>query len=192
MGEISMRNYTDKLIDLLEAGKQDTPKYQKICQKAEIKREKAKAKYCENAYEMLERIVEQAAMRGIKLGIEIREDLEEIPLDSDWDFFFQRFDDPTVCYWHDIGHAQIKENLGFIHHRLHLESMASRLGGFHLHDVEFPARDHRPPGRGMIDYEGLKHLVKPDHIKVFELSPSLKPEAAREGVAHLKSVWGHE
>ena len=32
-------------------------------------------------------------MRGIKLGIEIREDLEEIPIDSDWDFFFQRFDD---------------------------------------------------------------------------------------------------
>ena len=25
MGEIDMRNYTDKLIDLLEAGKQDTP-----------------------------------------------------------------------------------------------------------------------------------------------------------------------
>ena len=98
-----MRNYTDKLIDLLEAGKQDTSKYQKICQKAEIKREKAKAKYCENAYEMLERIVEQAASRGIKLGVEIREDLEEIPLDSDWDFFFQRFQDPTVCYWHDIG-----------------------------------------------------------------------------------------
>ena len=32
----------------------------------------------------------------------------------------------------------------------------------------------------MIDYEGLKHIVKPEHIKVFELSPSLKPDAARE------------
>ena len=29
MGEISMRNYTDKLISLLEAGKQDTPRYQR-------------------------------------------------------------------------------------------------------------------------------------------------------------------
>jgi len=47
MGEIDMRNYTDKLIDLLEAGKQDTPKYQKLCQAAEIKREKKKTKYCE-------------------------------------------------------------------------------------------------------------------------------------------------
>ena len=88
--------------------------------------------------------------------------------------------------------TQIKENLGFIHHRLHLESMTERLGGFHLHDVQFPARDHRPPGQGMIDFEGLKHLVKPEHIKVFELSPSLKPSAAREGVAHLKSIWGED
>ena len=40
LGEIDMRNYTDKLIDLLEAGKQDTPKYQKLCQAAELKREK--------------------------------------------------------------------------------------------------------------------------------------------------------
>ncbi len=75
MGEIDMRNYTDKLIDLLEAGKQDTPKYQKLCQKAELKREKAKVKYCDLAYKMLEQITEQASMRGIKLGIEIREDL---------------------------------------------------------------------------------------------------------------------
>ena len=44
----------------------------------------------------------------------------------------------------------------------------------------------------MIDYEGLKHLVKPEHIKVFELSPSLKPDAAREGVAHLNSIWGED
>ena len=141
MGEIDMRNYTDKLIDLLEAGKQDTPKYQKLCQAAELKREKKKAKQCELAYGMLERIAEQSSLRGIKLGIEIRESLEEIPIDTDWDFFFQRFDDPTICYWHDIGHAQIKENLGFIHHRLHLESMVGRLGGFHLHDVQFPARE---------------------------------------------------
>ncbi len=56
------------MIDLLEAGKQDTPKYQKLCQKAELKREKAKVKYCDLAYEMLERITEQASMRGIKLG----------------------------------------------------------------------------------------------------------------------------
>ena len=132
------------------------------------------------------------AVEARLLGIEMRESLEELPIDTDWDFFFQRFDDPNICYWHDIGHAQIKENLGFIHHRLHLESMTERLAGFHLHDVQFPARDHRPPGQGMIDFEGLKHVVKPEHIKVFEISPSLNADEAREGVAHLKSIWGED
>ena len=38
--------------------------------------------------------------------------------------FFKEFSDPLVCYWHDCGHAQIKENLGFIQHAMHLESQA--------------------------------------------------------------------
>jgi hypothetical protein len=44
----------------------------------------------------------------------------------------------------------------------------------------------------MIDFEGLKHTVKPEHIKVFELSPSLNADEAREGVTHLKSIWGED
>ena len=44
----------------------------------------------------------------------------------------------------------------------------------------------------MIDFQSLKPWVKPSHLKVFELSPSLSTEEARQGVAHLKSVWGPE
>ena len=113
-----------------------------------MKREKKKAKYCDLAYEMLERIAEQSRLRGIKLGIEIRESLEEIPIDTDWDFFFQRFEDPNICYWHDIGHAQIKENLGFIHHRLHLESMVRALGRFSFARRAVPGPRPPPAGPG--------------------------------------------
>jgi sugar phosphate isomerase/epimerase len=64
------------------------------------------------------------------------------------------------------------------------------LAGFHLHDVEFPARDHCPPGSGCIDFAALKPCVRPEHIKVFELSPRLSVEQVRAGVAHLKGIWG--
>ena len=137
-------------------------------------------------------MVKEAEPRGIKLGIENREALEEIPLESDYPFFFKEFASPSVVYWHDTGHAQIKENLGFIHHAMHLESLADRLYGFHVHDVEFPGRDHRAPGAGMIDFAALKPVVKPEHLKVFEFSPSLSPEEAKRGIAHLKAIWGHE
>jgi sugar phosphate isomerase/epimerase len=191
-GAVEMKDYTDKLIDLAGEGKKDTPKYQRLCQEASEVREKRKAPYVDNAYESLRRIVDEAKPRGLKLGIENREALEEIPFESDFDSFFKEFRDPTVVYWHDTGHAQIKENLGFISHRLHLEAMRERLYGFHVHDVEFPGRDHRPPGRGTIDWDSLKPLVRPDHLKVFEFSPSLSPEEARAGIEKLKAAWGPE
>src|SRR5262249_4974379 len=127
---------------------------------------------------------------GLKLGIENREALEEIPFESDFDFFLREFDDPLVCYWHDTGHAQIKENLGFIQHAMHLEAMTPRLAGFHIHDVQFPGRDHCPPGAGMIDFAALKPFVGPEHIKVFELNPNVSVEDVKTGVAHLKAIWG--
>jgi sugar phosphate isomerase/epimerase len=70
--------------------------------------------------------------------------------------------------------------------------LKDRLYGFHVHDVEFPGRDHRPPGSGMIDFASLKQVVKPEHLKVFEFSPSLTTEQAKSGVAHIKSIWGSE
>ena len=191
-GCVDMKDYTDTLIDMVGEGKKGTPKYDKLCQEVIQVREKKKARYMENALESIRRIVDEAKPRGLKLGIENREALEEIPFESDFDCFFKEFRDPTVVYWHDTGHAQIKENLGFISHRLHLEAMRERLYGFHVHDVEFPGRDHRPPGKGTIDWESLKPLVQPGHLKVFELSPSVSPEEARAGIERIKAVWGPE
>ena len=134
----------------------------------------------------------EAEPRGIKLGIENREALEEIPLETDYPFFFLEFESPSVVYWHDTGHAQIKQHLGFIDHAEHLHSLQHRLYGFHIHDVQFPARDHCPPGTGTIDFASLQPMVKPEHLKVFEFSPGMSPESARKGVAHVKAIWGDE
>jgi len=192
MGAIDIKDYTDRLVEMVEEGKKETPKYQKLCEDVLQKREDKKEKQMELAYELFEKILEQASARGIKLGIENREALEEIPFETDFDLFFKQFTNPLVGYWHDTGHAQIKENLGFIHHKLHLESQSARLHGFHVHDVVFPGQDHRPPGTGTIDFQGLAPLVKPGHIKVFEFSPSLSSEEVLSGVAHVKKLWGEE
>lgn len=190
MGCIEMKDYTDRLLEMLENGERESPKYQKLCLEVEEKREQKKERHVQLAGEMLRRIAEQAQRYGLKLGIENREALEEIPLESDFGFFFREFEDPHICYWHDTGHAQIKENLGFIQHAMHLEAMANRLAGFHIHDVQFPGRDHCPPGSGVIHFEALKPFVRPEHIKVFELSPGVSVEDLKVGVAHLRSIWG--
>jgi len=190
LGSMDLKNYGDKLGGLLEDGLRDTPRYEKLLAEAMQKREEKKKPFVERLYECLKIIVPEAEKRGLLLGCECREGIEEIPLEADFAALFQAFPSPAVRYWHDTGHAQVKENLGFIRHATHLASLADRLAGFHIHDVQFPLRDHCPPGGGMIDYAALKPHVKPEHIKVFELSPSLPVEAVRAGIAHLKGIWG--
>jgi sugar phosphate isomerase/epimerase len=173
-------------------GRKETPKYQKLLEEVCIKREGKKDRPMEYALGILRRLIAEAEPRGLKLGIENREAVEEILFESDYPLFLREFTSPTVACWHDTGHAQIKENIGFIDHAFHLAGMADRLAGFHIHDVEFPGRDHRAPGTGCINWAALKPMVKPEHLKIFEFSPSLTVEEAMTGVAHIKAIWGHE
>lgn len=190
LGQVDMREYTDRLLELVAAGQRDSPKYRRLCEELEARREAVKERHLEAAYELLRQVEEDARRRGLLLGIENREALEEVPFESDFPFFFFEFRGGVVRYWHDTGHAQIKEHLGFIQHAMHLESLAGELAGFHLHDVEFPGRDHRAPGRGTVDFAALRPFVKPEHIKVIELSPSLDRAEVLAGYAHLRNLWG--
>ena len=190
LGSVDMRDYTDKLMTMVERGRQNEEKYQRLCMEVDAKREAKKEGYVQRAMQFLEKLVPEAEKRGLRLGIENREALEEIPFESDFDTFFGKFDSPTVMYWHDFGHAQIKENLGFISHLMHLGSMQPRLGGMHIHDVVFPGQDHRPPGAGTVDFASLKQFVKADTIKVFEFSPRLSADEVRGGVEHVRQLWG--
>jgi sugar phosphate isomerase/epimerase len=192
LGSMELKDYGGKLEAMLEQGLKDTPKYQKLLAEAAAKREAKKKMAVTNLYESLKRIVPEAVKHGLKLGCENRESVREIPLESDFAGFLRDFDSPNVCYWHDCGHAQIKQNLGFIRHAEFLAPLAGRLAGFHIHDVQFPATDHCPPGSGEVDYAALKPYVQPYHIKVFELSPRVPVEGVQRGIQHLKSIWGEE
>jgi sugar phosphate isomerase/epimerase len=192
VGSIDMKDYTDKLLDLVARGDKETPKYEKLCAELDEKREGKKEPYVERMKEVLKKLLPEAISRGVKLGVENRQALEELPLESDFHFLFRELASPNLRYWHETGHAQIKENLGFIRHAMHLESLRDQLLGFHIHDVQFPGRDHCAPGTGMIDFAALKPCLKPEHVKVFELSPSLGADEVKSGVKHLKAIWGEE
>jgi len=192
LGSMDLKDYTGKLCEMLERGLRTAPKYEKLCAEASRARESRKERFVQNLYDTLRKILPEAERRGLKLGCENRQALEEIPIESDFQFMFRELNSPSLVYWHDCGHAQIKANLGFIHHALHLESLAPRLAGFHVHDVIYPAGDHAAPGTGTVDFASLKPFVKPEHIKVFELSPSLPVEAVKCGIAHVKLIWGAE
>ena len=191
-GSMDLKDYTGKLKELLERGEQGTPKFQKVVAEANAAREAKKKKFYDRSRATLRHLLTESKFRGVKFGIEIREAVEELPVESDFKSLLDEFPAPNVYYWHDTGHAQVKQDLGFINHVQHLASLADRLAGFHIHDVKAPARDHFPPGGGHIDFASLKPFVKPEHIKVFELSPKVPLDSVTRSVAHLKKIWGDD
>jgi len=192
LGSIEMKPYTDRLLELVARGDKESPKYEKLCAELDEKREAKKGPFLERTTQMLKKLLPEADSRGVRLGAETRQGLEELPGESDFQFLFRELASPTIGYWHDTGHAQIKENLGFIPHLMLLESQRAHLLGFHIHDVQFPGRDHCAPGSGTVDFAALKPLVKPEHIKVFEFGPGLTREEVVGGAAHVRRIWGEE
>jgi sugar phosphate isomerase/epimerase len=190
LGSIEMKNYTEKLLGMAGRGEKQTAKYGKLCAELVKKRAARKAACQGRTNEVLKKVLPEAEQRGVKLGVENRQALEELPLESDIQSLFQELNSRGLVYWHDTGHGQIKENLGFINHRQHVESLRERLAGFHIHDVEFPGRDHCAPGSGTIDFAALKPFVRPEHLKVFEFHPAMSVEDLQRGVEHLKRIWG--
>lgn len=152
---------------------------------------KAAKKTLPRIKENYERLLPEAEKRGLKLCLENREGLEEMPIDAEYDDFLESLEMPDhAVYWHDTGHAQIKHQLGLLDHREQLEKMAPRLGGFHLHDVSEKGRDHQVPGTGTIDFKMIAEFVRPEHTLVLELSPGLTTEEVLASRDYIAAVLG--
>ncbi|PXA03582.1 sugar phosphate isomerase/epimerase [Coraliomargarita sinensis] len=148
--------------------------FRKRCDRT-LKRIKRSAKpWLGRIHESYQKLMPEVSERGLTLGVENREGLEELPIDSDFEAFLDAFEEGSpVGYWHDCGHAQLKHQFGLMDHAEHLEKMAPRLIGFHLHDVSEGGKDHQTPGTGVIDFKMIARFVRPEHSLTLELSPSL-------------------
>jgi sugar phosphate isomerase/epimerase len=130
-----------------------------------------------------------AREKGVQLGFENRERMDELPFDADIAECLNAFPaDAPVGYWHDTGHADIKEGMGLLRHREHLAALAPRLLGFHLHDVNAQGQDHQAIGEGHIDFEMVSRFWRPEHRLTLELSPRATVEQVRESKSRLEAL----
>ena len=163
--------------------------YMKLLAKALTKMKGRMPPYWENTKAGLVQLLPYAEEKGVRLGFENREAFDELPLDADHPDLFTAMAKPNACgYWHDTGHAQIKQDMGLLNHREHLEKNAPNAIGFHLHDVSAEGRDHQPIGTGKIDFEMVSSFWRPEHTLVLEFSPRLTTEqvlASKQRVEEL-------
>ncbi len=158
----------------------DDPAYQLVLRKAVAKLRRRMPPFWERTKASINEILTYAADHGVHLGFENREKFEELPLDDDFTALFEGLPHPHPCgYWHDTGHAKLKEGLGLLSHRAHLEKMAPRLLGFHLHDVSAEGRDHQPVGTGKVDFKMVSEFWRPGQLLTLEFSPRVTVDEVR-------------
>ncbi len=187
LGNVSMRPLSPKLITLAENGEIGSKKYEKIKNKLEAKREAKKGPYLEQAAKSLKQIADQAEELGVRLGVENRYYPEEIPSLDEIGLLFEECSSPAVGYWHDVGHAQVKENLDWEDQSEYLKRYGDRLIGMHIHDV-IVTRDHKAPLQGEVDFTGLRGYLRRDITRVLEIHPTATGEEIEKALAYLEGL----
>lgn len=160
-------------------------RYQKLLRSAMERMQGRKPVFWQNTQAGLAELLPYATQKGVALGFENREKFEELPLDADHPELMAAIPAGLAAgYWHDTGHAHIKEGMGLLEHRAQLEKNAARAIGFHLHDVSADGHDHQPVGSGSIDFAMVSEFWRPENTLVIELSPRVDVA----GVAESKRV----
>jgi sugar phosphate isomerase/epimerase len=183
------RNVRQYLHDHPEAGRSEDRAYQTLLHKSLAKLRKRMPPFWEQVQRSINEVIGYAQQKGVKLGFENREKFEELPLDEDYAEFIEGFPaDAPVGYWHDTGHADLKEGMGVLNHRGHLAKLARRTIGFHLHDVSAQGHDHQPVGSGHIDFKMVSEFWRPEHLLTLELSPRVAVEDVRVSKQRIEAL----
>jgi sugar phosphate isomerase/epimerase len=166
------------------AGKRETAAYRSLLEQITVARITRREAHFGAALQSLEMLVRYARERGVRLGLENRVDYHEIPSLEEMKDLLYTFDDGTVGYWHDTGHAHVTAALGFTPAQDWLRALGKRLFGLHLHDVQ-GINDHRVAGVGEVDFAALRPYLTPVVIPVCEFAAEHSPEEISAGREHL-------
>ncbi|MDI6775162.1 MAG: sugar phosphate isomerase/epimerase family protein [Verrucomicrobiota bacterium] len=188
-GNVAMRALTPKLVALYNKGQAGSTRYEKTRMKLLERRERKAHRHLDWLQEGLEKLLPTLKSAGVRLAMENLPSWEGVPLESEALDICRRFNTPLIACWHDFGHAQIREHMGFISHRHWLEKLEPHIAGFHVHDLTGPSSDHLAPGRGKFDFAAFKKFVRSDTIAVLEPAPGTPESEVNEGIGVIRRAW---
>ena len=187
-GRVEIEGHTRELISLYTNGKMQEPYFQHLKSRMQEERMGKSEAHFESALRSLEELQRFAKNLHISLGIENRFYFREIPSFEEIGRILGRFKGAPIFYWHDTGHAQLWENLGFIKHKDYLDAYAKELIGVHLHDIK-GAQDHLAPLKGDFDFRLLKPYVRNDTIKTLEAHHPATPQELIDARDFLEKLY---
>ena len=132
-------------------------------------------------------LVPYAEATGVRLGLETRQDYRDMPILEEAEELLDTFPSPMLGYWHDTGHAQRLDALGYYPHLAWLDRLGHRLVGIHLHDCR-GLRDHLIPGRGTVDFAAVVSYLRADTVRSCEFDYDCAVTDIREGLDYLRAA----
>jgi len=187
LGRVHMDTLSLELFRLLDDGLSGSDKFVSKRDELRMLRDRKKGKTLDMMLQSMDEIQKAADKYDINIGIENRYFFEECPNFEEMGVIFEKFGGGRIGYWHDAGHAQVQENLGFVTVADLLSICGKFLVGFHLHDVRGYS-DHHVPGIGEVDFDLLKKYMKKDTVKIMEIHPRETEKDLMDGVAFLKNM----
>jgi sugar phosphate isomerase/epimerase len=171
-----------------DAVKSGDKAYRALVEKALHKLRNRMGPFWQRTQDCIKAVLDYAAEKKVRLGLENRERFEELPVDADFPGLLAGLPAGAAAgYWHDSGHAHLKECMGLIDHRAQLEANAPGLIGFHLHDV-VEGHDHQAIGSGSIDFDMVSRFWRPEHLFVIELSPRVTVEGMLDSKSRVEAL----
>ncbi|MGF1449565.1 MAG: sugar phosphate isomerase/epimerase family protein [Opitutales bacterium] len=172
------------------------PKYQRMRETLLKKLRKGAPRHVARVLECLKAVHDQCYDKQVMLGAENREGLLELPLDEAFIDFLDAAnkDLAMIGCWHDVGHAKLKEQMGFIDQQAFLDKHHERIIGWHLHDVTPQGRDHHEIGAedGTVDWQMVRRFIRPDQVCVLELSPRLSRAQVERSRDFILKLFGRK
>jgi len=185
-GRVQIEEGLIHLKPLFDSGNLKTAKGAEIVNELRVTRLNNRGTTFTSLFKSLEEINREAEKRNVWIGLENRYNMSEYPNFEEFGVIFNRFGGSKLRYWHDMGHAQVQENLGIYKHKLMLDTYSEYMIGTHLHDVQNGYQDHFQPGCGNVNFEMVKPYIPEDAIRIVELAPRVTLEEGLTGIGFLR------
>lgn len=186
-GLVEMVDSTKALAKMHASGLKDTKEYRSVVSNMKDERELKSEDYLKKAKDSLNELSGYALNKKVKLAVENRIYFCEIPSCDEIGLLLNDTG-ANVYYWHDTGHAQVLENLGFAEHKSYLEKYSFRMIGMHIHDI-LKTKDHMAPLKGELDFSLFKPYIKKDTVLVLEPHQPATGEEIVRGARHLEKLF---
>ncbi|GEP41605.1 sugar phosphate isomerase/epimerase family protein [Brevifollis gellanilyticus] len=191
VGSVPMKSITMQLEKIVQDGGLYSKEFTELKLQLVAARDKASKEHMDRIRAALAELLPECEKYRVRLGIETRSHYEQIPNQREMAILMQEYHDcPWIGSWHDFGHVQRQANLALLDHEIYLSEIVPHLIGCHVHDVQWPIRDHRTPlTAGGVAFEKLLPMVRPEVPLIWELAPSQKREQILEALAKWKSLF---